>query len=108
MTYQVALRAFDPQNQTTVNIAVGAGSANVQVSPSTSVGHRNVRLLNVGTQTVFVQKGKDSTVAATVASSIPIAAGGELYLYLHNDETWIAAIAGSTGSTLYITVGEGK
>jgi len=106
MGYQVFVRPFDPVRAgSTVNLAVLATTANVQVNPTT-VGHREIRIANIGTNVVFINFGKDSTVQASLTTSIPMLPNAVEKFYLHNDESWVAAIAGSTGNTIYITEGE--
>jgi hypothetical protein len=110
---QVAIRPFDlitnSQNGgagATVSLAVLTTSATVAVSPAT-VGTRTVRIFNSGTNIVFINFGP-STAIATLANSMPMLPNSVETFYFHNDWTLVAAIAGATGNTLYITAGEGS
>jgi hypothetical protein len=109
MSYQVSIRPFDwMRYANTVNIVASAATQNIQLLPQPAVGHRSVRIVNSGTNLSWVQFGKDNTVTAAVATSIPLLPNSELYLYVHNDETWAAIISTGAGNTVYFTIGEGK
>lgn len=110
---QFSVRPFDlitnAQNSgagATVNLAVLTTSATVAVSPP-GIGNRTVRLMNSGTNPVFVNFGPAGTVA-TVANSMPLLPNSVEVFYFHNDWTIVAAISGATGNTLYVTMGEGS
>lgn len=92
-------------NNKTRNIAVGVTNQTLAI-PDTPFGTRALRIVNVGTQTVFVELGL-STVVADVTTSIPILPGSAEVMTIPNDITTIATIAAATGSTLYFTYGEG-
>jgi len=62
------------------------------------------RLVNVGNQIVFFLFG--ASPAVTVANGIPIAAGAS-ETFTGPPNSVIQTIASATGSTLYVTVGEG-
>jgi hypothetical protein len=107
MSYQVSIRPFDSfRGQNTVNIVASASSQNIQVPPT--IGHRSIRIVNSGTNLSWVQIGKDNTVTASATTSIPLLPNSELYLYAHQDESWVAIISTGAGNTVYITAGEGK
>ncbi len=89
----------------TENMAVAATTASVAVTRS-GMGLQALRLVNAGTQTVFIALGT-STVTATTTASMPLVAGAVEIIALPKEVTHVAAIAGATGSTLYITTGEG-
>jgi hypothetical protein len=104
MANNVNVPAFAP-GAPTVNIAAATTSANVQVTP-TGLYARNVRVYNSGTVTVFIAFGNDNTVVATTTAGLPIAAGEVTILSCPH--SWVAAITGSSTSTIYFTVGEGN
>lgn len=99
------LRAFQPL-AATQNIAVTASSQ--AVTFNNSLGTRVCRFCNVGTQTVFVLLSESaSPTAATVSNAIPIPAGQTEIFTINKDQIGFTVIAGTTGSTLYTTIGEG-
>ena len=101
------IRAFDPlQNGSTQNIVVTGTTQNQVITPNT-IGVRSIRFVNSGTQVVFIAFGKDNTVTVTAANGIPILANTTAIFTLDQDISYVAAIAGATGSTLYYTVGQG-
>lgn len=109
---QVSVRPFDlitnSQNAkagATTNVAVLTTVASITVSP-VSIGNRTVRLLNSGTNVIFVSFG-DTTATATLANSMPLLPNSAETFYFHNDWTTIATISAATGNTLYATMGEG-
>lgn len=109
-------------------LTVTATSANVALPSSTQDALPNmcsVRVVNVGTNAVFVAFG-DSTVTAAIPASGSTGSG---VMMLPNSEhtflaqsgasatdpaydatpaTYIAAIAAATGNTVYVTVGESR
>lgn len=92
----------------TVNIAVTTGS---QVIAAFDPGGTatQIRMVNVGTQTVFILlawAGAPVPVA-TVTNAIPLLAGSvEVWSITPNAQ--LAVIASATGSTLYVTAGVGN
>lgn len=76
-----------------------------QASTVTDFGLYSYLLVNIGTQTVFF---RCDGVTATVSVGTPIAAGMAYVISLDKTVTACSAIAGSTGSTLYATVGRGE
>lgn len=105
-------RPFDLQNTSlnafagsTVNLAVLTTSATVVVAPAVTA-HRACRILNSGTNTVFINLGGPSTTA-TLTNSFPLLPNTERVFWFHNDWTTVAAISTATGNTIYITMGEG-
>jgi len=89
----------------TVNIAVTASSQVLAIN-STPIGVRSVRVVNTGTQTIFLKFGI-STTTATLADGFPVLSNTVETFLLQNEVTHVACIASATGSTLYVTVGEG-
>ncbi len=97
-------RAFRPL-AATQNIAVTA-TAQTQTL-NYALGTFAIRFCNVGTQTVFILAGEASQTAATTTNAIPIPSGQTEIFTFSNGVVSFSVIAGSTGSTLYTTVGEG-
>lgn len=95
------IRAFRPLAPTQ-NIAV-TGTAQSLALTGTVGTVFAVRLANVGTQTVFVTF--DGTTA-TATNGLPIPAG-DIEVFTITRDYSISAIASATGSTLYVTMGEG-
>lgn len=88
----------------TVNIAVTATSQTLTFSPIVPVGGGNLRLVNIGTQTVFVCRG---TSTATTTGCMPILPNSEFVMTVSGQVTSLSVIAATTGSTLYASVGHG-
>ena len=97
------IRPFEVKAEATP-ITVTGTTANTAIGRS-GVGTQSVRLANVGTQVVFFNLGKSSAVTATT-SNTPLLPNTTETFTLLNDITHIAAIAATTGSTLYVTTGE--
>lgn len=89
----------------TVNIAVGAGSANVALTKA-GAGTTTLRIANLGTVISFVEFG-GSSVAATLAASLPVPINGVVYVEVGPSVTHAAAISTGAGSTVYFTAGLG-
>lgn len=94
-------RAFRPLAPTQ-NIAVTATAQSLALT--NTVGNSvAVRFANIGTQTVFVTF--DNTVA-TATNGVPLPAG-QVEAFTITTQYPLSVIAAGTGSTLYVTVGEG-
>jgi len=102
--FDIITNALNGEAGSTVNLAVLATTANVAVAPA-RVGSRTIRIFNSGTNVVYVNFGDDNVVA-TVANSLPLLPNSVETFFFRNDWTKVAAIAGSTGNTIYITTGE--
>ena len=90
----------------TQNITVTATSAGISLGGNAAYAE-TLRFVNVGTQTVFVEFSSDGvTPTATLAASIPILPNTSL-IVTNPRTSNVAAIAGATGSTLYVTPGIG-
>lgn len=112
----VAAQAFPfvPVGPTT-NLAVTASAQSITlptvVSTPSSVryaadfGLQSYVLSNLGTQTVFLRC--DGTTA-TASNAMPLLANAQVVVSLDKSVTTCSAIAASTGSTLYATVGAGE
>lgn len=99
----VSQPAFRPEAGKTVNLAASGSSANVQIQ--TADNTRHIRVFNSGTVTVFIRFGADNTVAASLTTDIPIAAG--TVEVLSAPHPWVAGITAGTAATVYFTPGEG-
>lgn len=97
------IRPFDIKGAT-VNLAVLTTTANVAVTRP-NIGTQSIRLVNVGTNTVFVTIGT-SGVTASLTTSFPLLPNTAETFLLQNGATHVAAIASATGNTLYVTTGE--
>jgi len=100
------VRPFGPVQGTNTSNAAVTGSSVATAVPVSGIGMRSMRIANLGTQNIFVKLGA-STVTVTTSTGMPILANTAEVILLRNDETHIAAIAATTGSTMYLTVGEG-
>lgn len=97
------ISAFQPIGSgATANVVVGIAALSIAL-PNLASDMGIVRLVNVGTQVVFVS----FTGAATLATSMPILPNTEEFITFPASYT-ISAIAGAIGSTLYATFGNGK
>ena len=93
----------------TVNLAVTTTSGRVAKTalPTNSGGApHEMRLVNNGSVTVFVEFG-NSTVVATVAGSMPVLPGTVESFQVNAFQTHVAAITASGTATLYATTGLG-
>ena len=86
----------------TVSIAVTATAQAIGLPVIAQEG-ATVRMVNSGTQVVFVAFAG----TATVEGSMPILANSVETFSLPTGST-LSVIAGATGSTLYATIGDGK
>jgi len=98
---------FRPDKAATVNINVSSSSQSVQVTDS--LGPVQVRIMNNGTATVWINFG-NSTVTAAVGSGVPIGPG--VTEVLTGDTTgpgplFVAAIAAGATGNIYFTSGRG-
>jgi hypothetical protein len=96
----------------TVALAVLATTAAIALPAVSDPSGGSIRVRNVGTNEVVVALG-----AAAVTAAIPVAGGaaGNMSIAPNSSEvfarttgiTHLAAIAGATGNTLFITAGQG-
>lgn len=96
--------SFKPTYQGTVTITVTGSSA---ATALTHPGRSRAVVYNAGSADVFVEFGA-SDVAAAVASGYPIGPGMKETIAIDPANTHIAAISGTTGQTLYVSVGAGE
>lgn len=108
MTGYVYVQAFGPRPASTVSLAVTNVTGNVQCN-SFAAGQttrkRNIRLLNAGSATVFVEIGV-STVTAAVATGMPILPNTS-EVFDGTLGSHVAAITAAGTATLYATPGDG-
>lgn len=100
------MKPFIPMPAATVNISVSAASQSVSLA--VSGGPQQVRIMNNGTATVWVNFGL-SGVTAALATGMPVGVGVTEVITIpdYGATAYAAAIAaGSTGS-IYFTPGEG-
>jgi hypothetical protein len=90
----------------TVNVTVGAASANVALTKA-GANSTTLRLANIGSVVSFVEFGTSSGVAATLAASMPIPINSVVYVEVGPSITHMAAIGSGAGSVLYATAGLG-
>jgi hypothetical protein len=88
---------FSPKGDT-VNIAVTGTAQDLALTE----GHGTVRIANVGNQTVFIH----FQTTATVSNGIPLLANSA-EVFAKGAASSLSVIAAGTGSTLYVTTGEG-
>ena len=103
------IRPFGPKptnSQNTVNLAVTGSSASVALVGTPGQGYQSVRILNTGTQTVFINFSNGAGTAST-ATDMPVLPGTVEIFWLPKPITNVNAIAAGVGSTIYCTVGEG-
>lgn len=99
------IAAFTPV-VATVTLAVTGTTGSVALGTQPSQGGCEVRVVNAGTATIFINFGTSAVTAAT-ASSMPVLAGGAEVFSLNPSVTHVAAITASGTATLYATLGCG-
>lgn len=101
-------RAFRPLGKNkTVNLAVTASNQYIAI-PNTPLGTRSIRVVVIGTATVFMEHAESNTTSpATTTTSMPQMANTSEVYTISTDITHLAVIAAGTGSTVYLTYGEG-
>lgn len=101
---------FQPVNGSTTPITVGTSSATAACLATS----KNICLSNVGTQVVFVRVTLGTDNSAATTADFPVLPNTQKVIRKSNTidsagggYTRVAAIAPATGSTLYITSGDG-
>ncbi len=88
----------------TVNAAVGTSSTFI---PLPKLGVQAIRVVNVGTNVIFIEQVESAATAASLTTGIPVLPNTvEVFTY-PNDKVGIAVISASAGNTVYVTPGEG-
>lgn len=100
------IQAFQPAPTaaSTSALAVIGSNQTLKLSPNGGAMTRSIRLANIGTQTVFVALG---TETSSVTTSMPILANSVEVFTLPASIDTLSVIAADTGSTLYATIGDG-
>lgn len=80
----------------------GTASTQNAALPTTVVPFGAITVYNTGTVNAFVNLGIDNTVAAVVATSIPVPAGVAVTFYAGAANLYIAYITASSTATLYM------
>ena len=105
----VYVYAFEPAAASTVQINVSASNQRVQLGNSANAPkkrNRDIRVFNEGTATVWIEFGIDNTVAAAVATGMPIPAGA-VEVFTGISANYVAAIAAGSTGKIYFTAGDG-
>lgn len=108
-----AFQPFNPQYGKSVSLAVGTSSASVTLpAQGNAGGTMQVTILNVGTNVVFVRVGNSANGAVTAngtsgSADMPIGPNASVTLTKAVDDDTVAAIAGATGNTIWVTCGQG-
>lgn len=92
---------FRPSGGATVNIDVGAASVRVVMTSG-----EQQRVMNNGTATAWIAFG-DNTVAAAVATSMPVGPGVTEVITIPVGTTNVAAIAAAATGKIHFTPGSG-
>lgn len=88
------------------NVTVSATTTSSASAIGAGSGLSQVAIKNAGSNTAFIKFGTDNTVTATSAD-FPILPGEANLLTKSEAHTYIAAITGSSTTTLYVTPGAG-
>lgn len=100
------MQAFIPSVASTVNIDISGSSQRVLVSGSVTT---QVRVMNNGSATVWINPG-DSTVTAATTTGMPVGPGVTEILTLFSSDggpIYIAGIAAGSTGKIYFTPGAG-
>lgn len=102
------MEAFTAAPAGTVNINVSGSSQRVSLGVSPSIEKVQVRIMNNGTATVWVNFG-DVTVTATTTTSFPVGPGVTEVLSVSSvgGALYASAIAAGATGIIYFTPGEG-
>ena len=96
---------FSPATSTgTVNIALSTASQAVAL---TNVVSQTIRVFNDASVTTFVAFGS-STVTASTASALPVAAGVTEVFRPNGNATYVSAMVSSGAGVIYFTPGAGN
>lgn len=99
------LPPFSPGTSITLSATTTSGTSSATALPLSA--NRQVLVQNAGAVPAFVEFGT-SAVAAAVATSLPILAGGSRVFSIPASVTHAAAITGSSTATVYVTPGHGQ
>lgn len=90
----------------TVNIDVASTTARVSLGLGVTRSMRQLRVMNDGTATAWIEFG-DSSVTAALVSSVPIGSGVTEVLTVTDGVTHVAAIAAGATGKIYFTPCDG-
>ena len=93
---------FNPTDQGSVTVSAGTTSAATALVGRTS----DVMVTNNGTEIVYIRFGQ-STVAATVAASLPIRPESQQVIRKDSNDTHVATITSSSTSSIIFSTGVG-
>lgn len=93
---------FNPKKAGTVNVDVSSSSQAIQFSSSS--GAKQLRMMNNGTATVWVELGS-SSVTAAATTGFPVGPG--VHEVVTTNETYAAVIAAGSTGKIYFTPGTG-
>lgn len=98
---------FSPVPGGTVLIDVAGTTANKLISKTPGI--RQVRVMNNGTATAWIEFGKDSNLTTAATTGIPVGPGvTEVYTTKFTDgPLYVAAIAAGSTGKIYFTPGAG-
>jgi hypothetical protein len=106
---EVMIYAFEPVAASTVQINVSASNQRVQLGNNSGISHkrnRTIRVFNEGSATVWIEFGIDNTIAAAVATGMPVPAGA-VEVFTGISANYVAAIAAGATGKVYFTAGDG-
>lgn len=97
------LQPFNPQYTKSVSLTVSAASSSATVP----TGTKSLILTNIGANPAFVRVGPAGITASSTSptADFPVPSNSQVTITRFQDDTTIAAIG--TGSTLWVTPGEG-
>lgn len=101
------LRAFRPLgNNKTVNIVTTTASQTLNI-PNWPLGTRALRVVNLGTDTSFIEFTATVGLVAAVTTSMPLLPNSVEIFTVTNEMNNMRVIGTAGGNTVYITYGEG-
>lgn len=104
--------AFLPRGATQITVASTAtlavtASAQQVTIPTVGTDGGSIRIMNSGTQVVFFLYGNLAVTTSGAAMGVPLLPNTVETFGVGPNVTQLSAIAAATGSTLYITAGDG-
>jgi hypothetical protein len=98
------MEAFSPVGAT-VNLTAGTTTGSVALTAFPGNGGADIRVHNAGSVVAFINFG-GSTVAATTAAGMPLAASNTAVFSVGPGVTHLAAITASSTAVVYATTGK--
>lgn len=96
---------FRPVAETQSTAVTGTSQS---VTINETLGNRTLRVVNDGSQVVYIEFGRGAAATAVVGTSFPVLANTVEVFTLDATVDRYAVIAATTGSTIRTTVGEGE